>query len=102
MSALGAAHLALGLLLVVSAYTGYQLSRGGLDLHMRMGLVANLTGVAAVWLRSDKPVEGATLVLLGPGHGLTKADCLVALPAVLVVLLLWDQRGRVSALLKRR
>jgi hypothetical protein len=102
MSALGAAHLALGLLLTVCLYAGWQLARGGLDVLMRLGIATNLVGAAFVWLRSNKPVEGRTLLLLATDHGITSADCLVLLPAVLALALLWGQVGRVSALLKRR
>jgi hypothetical protein len=102
MSALGAAHLAFWLLLLVSGYAGFQLVCGGLDATMRLGLTANLLGVAAVWLRADKPVEGRTLYLLSPNHGVTTGDLLVALPGLLAGLVLWGQLGRVSARLKRR
>jgi hypothetical protein len=75
-----AADLGLLLLLAVSGYAVLQARRGGLDPLMRAGLVVNLLGVAVLWLRTDKPVEGATLVVLAARHGITVADLLVALP----------------------
>ena len=102
MSALGAAHLAFWFLLVVSLYAALQLRRGSLDLVMRLGLAANLLGAAVLWLRTDKPVEGRTLLLLAHDHGVTSGDLLMVLPTALAVVVLRGQVGRVSALLKRR
>ena len=97
-----AADLGLLLLLGVSGYAVAQVRRGGLDPLMRTGLVVNLLGVAVLWLRTDKPVEGTTLVVLGTRHGITVADLLVALPLAVAAWLAVGQSSRVSARLKRR
>lgn len=102
MPALFAAGLGLLLLLAVTGYAPDQLRRGGLDPLMRAGLVLNLTGVAVLWLRTDKPVEGRVLLVLGTGHGLTASDLLVVLPLAVALPLVTGQVSRVSALLKRR
>jgi hypothetical protein len=102
MTARLAAQLGLLLLLAVSAYAHVQRRRGGLDRVMTAGLVVNLAGVAGLWLRTDKPFEGPTLLALGTGHGLTVADLLVVVPFALAWRLSSDQGLRVSALLKRR
>ena len=96
-----AAYLGLTMLLLVSGFAALQVRRGGLDAVMRAGLTVNLAGVALLWLRTDKPVEGPILVVLAPQHGITVADLLVAVP-MLVALGVSGQSVRVSALLKRR
>ena len=100
MSALLAARLGLLLLGLVTGYAWWQRRRGGLDLLMRAGLAVNLLGAAVLWIRTDKPVEGPTVVPLGTTHGVTVADLLVGPALLLVLLLARDQR--VSARLKRR
>jgi len=102
--ALLAAYLGMAMLLVVSGFAVMQLRRGGLDLTMGAGLVVNLAGVGVLWLRTDKPIEGPTLLTLGVGHGLTVADLLVAVPVLVAaaVTVAVAQSVRVSALLKRR
>lgn len=65
---------------LTSAFACGQLRRGGLDHIMRTGLVVNLAGAAVLWWRTDKPIEGATLLVLGPRHGVTVADLLSVLP----------------------
>jgi hypothetical protein len=102
MTARLAAHLGLVLLLTVSAYAYRQRRLGGLDRVMTAGLVVNLAGVATLWLRTDKPVEGPILLGLGSRHGVTLADLLVALPLAIAWGLASDHGLRVSALLKRR
>ena len=83
MLALAAAYLGLLVMLGVSAFAADQVRRGGLDHIMRSGLVVNLAGAAVLWLRTDKPVEGPVLLIIRPGHGITVADVLVALPLAL-------------------
>ncbi|MCU1602731.1 MAG: hypothetical protein JWO22_3440 [Frankiales bacterium] len=95
-----AAYLGMAMLLLVSGYAADQVRRGGLDLAMSAGLVTNLLGVAVLWLRTDKPIEGATLLTLATRHGLTVADLLVAVP--LLMALAVAQSVRVSAREKRR
>ena len=74
-----ASLVALALLLSLTRYAVVQ-RRLGLDQAMRAGLVVNLLGVAVVWLRADKPLEGPTLLVLSSQHGVTLADLLIALP----------------------
>lgn len=101
MSALLAAQLGLLLLVAVSGYAWDQVRRGGLDLLMRAGLAANLLGVAVLWLRTDKPVEGSILLVLGPRHGVTVADLLVALPLGVLVRVLAGQWSQLRVLADR-
>jgi hypothetical protein len=100
VSVRGAAHLSLVLMVVVLAYAAWQRRRGGLDGHMRLGLVVNLLGSALLWLRCNKVIEGPVLLVLGERHGLTRSDLLAIPSLVVIVLLVRDQR--VSARLKRR
>jgi hypothetical protein len=100
-----AAELALALLAVVCGFAWTQLRRGDLDTITRAGLFVNLLGVALLWLRADKPIEGPILLVVEPTHGLTLADLLAAVP----LLLAWrtfDVQlfpvSAVSARLKRR
>ena len=60
-----------------------------------------LLGVAVLWLRTNKPIEGHTLIALGERHGVTVADLLVFIP-LWQAWLLARQDSRVSALLNRR
>ena len=83
MTARAAADLGLLLLVASCAFAFAQLRQGGLDLVSRAGLFVNLAGTSVLWLRTDKPVEGAILLRLGPGHGLTSADLLVVVPGLL-------------------
>ncbi|MFN2538240.1 MAG: hypothetical protein ABR549_08815 [Mycobacteriales bacterium] len=103
MSARLAADLGLLMLLAVSGFAFRQLRQGGLDVISRAGLFVNLAGVSVLWLRTDKAMEGPILVVLGARHGVTTADLLVFVPAVLC-LWLTDvvQVSLVSARLKRR
>ncbi len=100
VSPLLAAYLGMALLLLVSGYAAAQVRRGGLDRAMRAGLLVNLAGVAVLWLRTDKPIEGRTLLVLGERHGLTVADLLVVVP--LLVAGAVAQSVRVSARENRR
>jgi hypothetical protein len=102
MTAKLAAQFGLLLLLAVCGYAHRQRRIGGLDRIMTAGLVVNLLGVAGLWLRTDKPYEGPTLIGLGTRHGVTVADLLVVVPFALAWRLSSDQGLRVSALLKRR
>ena len=98
-----AADLGLLLLLAVCAFAWQQLRRGGLDLISRTGLFVNLVGVSALWLRTDKPMEGPILMVIAPRHGVTLADVLVVVPGLLCLRLLeLGQPSRVSARLNRR
>ncbi|MCU1622022.1 MAG: hypothetical protein JWL79_867 [Frankiales bacterium] len=96
-----AADLGLLLMLLVSGYAAGQVRRGGLDDLMCAGILANLLGVAALWLRVDKPMEGPILLVLGPRHGVTVADLLVVVPVAVAGWLVAGQRSRVRALLTR-
>lgn len=80
MPALPAAALGMLVVLLTSGFAWGQVRQGGLDHIMRTGLVVNLVGAAILWLRTDKPIEGSTLFVLGPRHGLTVADLLALLP----------------------
>jgi hypothetical protein len=102
VSALLAARIGLVLLLAVSGFAADQLRRGGLDALMRNGLLANLLGVTALWLRTDKPIEGRILWVIAPRHGITTADLLVMLPVGVATALLSDHGSRVLARLNRR
>jgi hypothetical protein len=97
-----AAELALALLAVVCGFAWTQLRRGGLDTIMRVGLCVNLVGVALLWLRANKPIEGPVLLVLEPAHGLTLADLLAAVPLMLGWRTFGVQLSLVSARLKRR
>jgi hypothetical protein len=101
VSAKLAADLGLLLMLLVSGYAADQVRRGGLDDLMRAGILANLLGVVALWLRVDKPMEGPILLVLGPRHGVTVADLLVVVPVAVAGWLVAGQRSRVRALLSR-
>jgi hypothetical protein len=57
--------------------------------------VAVAGGGAVGWLLSSAPAEGATLIVVQPGNGLTAAD-LAAAPAVLLVAVLAGRRLRRS------
>jgi hypothetical protein len=48
-------------------------------------LAAILILAAVQWLAVDGPVEGAVLLVVAPGRGLTVADLFAALPALLAV-----------------
>lgn len=54
-----------------------------------MVVALGLVVVAVIWVLVDGPVEGATLVVVTPDHGLTVADLLsfaaLAVAAVLLV-----------------
>ena len=103
MTALGAAHLGFLLLLASSLFAFHQLRRRDLDLISRVGLFVHLTGMSALWLRTDKPVEGPILLSLGPHHGLTAADLFVVVPMTLCLRLTGVvQPLRVSARENRR
>jgi Co/Zn/Cd efflux system component len=97
-----AAELALALLVVVCGFAWAQLRRGGLDTITRAGLFVNLVGVALLWLRADKPIEGPILLVVEPTHGLTLADLLAAVPLLLAWRTFDVQLSLVSARLKRR
>lgn len=98
-----AAYLGLLMLLAVSGFSWQQLRQGGLDVISRAGLFVNLLGVSALWLRTDKPIEGPILAIIEPRHGLTLADLLIIVPALLCVRLLdVVEPQRVLARLKRR
>jgi Co/Zn/Cd efflux system component len=97
-----AAELALALLAIVCGFAWAQLRRGGLDTITRAGLCVNLVGVALLWLRADKPIEGPILLVLEPTHGLTLADLLAAVPLLLAWRTFDVQLSLVSARLKRR
>jgi hypothetical protein len=79
------------MLLVVSAYAWDQVRRGALDALMRAGLLLNLFGVAVLWLRTDKPMEGPILLVLATRHGITLADLLIVVPLAAVVGVLRDR-----------
>jgi Co/Zn/Cd efflux system component len=97
-----AAELALALLVVVCGFAWAQLHRGGLDTVTRAGLFVNLVGVALLWLRADKPIEGPILLVVEPTHGLTLADLIAAVPLLLAWRTFDVQLSLVSARLKRR
>jgi hypothetical protein len=103
VSAHTAAGLGFGLLAASCGFAWWQIRQGALDLASRLGLGVHLLGMAVLWLRTDKPVEGTILLRLGERHGLTAADLLVVVPAALSLWLTGlVQPSRVSARLKRR
>lgn len=96
-----AAYLAGALLLVVCGYAVREVRRGALDALMQAGLASNLFGIAVLWLRADKPVEGPVLLAMAHSHGVTVADLLTVLPVAVIGWLL-RQSARVSARENRR
>lgn len=63
--------------------------------RLDVAAVAVSSAGAAGWLLSNKPAEGATLLVVQPGNGLTAADLAVLPAALLVLLLCWQRlRGR--------
>ena len=97
-----AAELTLAILAMVCAFAWTQLRRGGLDTITRAGLFVNLLGVALLWLRADKPIEGPVLLVVEPTHGLTLADLVAAVPLLLAWRTFDVQLSAVSARLKRK
>ena len=88
-------------LLVLAAFAGVVLLTTR-KRHQAARIVVGvaLTVISAVWLRIDKPIEGAVLKSLSKRHGLTVAD-LVVFPCLAVAAgLLWaayrDREARPS------
>jgi len=102
VTAAAAAGLGLLLLVCVTAFAAHQVRLGRLDHIMRTGLVTNLVGTAVLWLRTDKPYEGRTLLLLGPGHGVTTADLLVVLPLAVATRVIVGETVRWRAVVPER
>jgi hypothetical protein len=62
----------------------------------RLLLAALLVVAAVVWVRINGPVEGRTLLVLSPTHGVTSADLLSLLALGGAAVLAWPARERRS------
>jgi hypothetical protein len=68
--------------------------RFGSRLTGRQALAVLLVVGAFVWVMVNGPVEGRTLIVFDPSHGLTEADVPSLAAVVVAVALVWPRRRR--------
>lgn len=68
--------------------------RFGSRLTGRQAVAVLLVVAAVVWVLVNGPVEGPTLIVFSPSHGLTVADLPSLAAGAVAVLLVWPRRGR--------